>query len=76
MAPSSRGPLRDRREGVDTQEHDTGDRLRLSEYQVAEIFVFRQQQPIFVARKIHDPRVSHIRCEIGHVANVVPRLTQ
>jgi hypothetical protein len=45
----------------------------LSKHPVAEILVFRQQQPIFVFSAIHDFRVARTRRDDRHVNDILPR---
>jgi hypothetical protein len=48
----------------------------LSKSQIAEIFVFGQQYPIFLVRAFHDLGIGRPRRNVGHVNDVVPKVAQ
>ena len=76
MAASNRGPLRERRDESIRRRMMPGTGRACRKDQVAEILVFRQQQPIFAVCASHDLRVDRARRDIGHVNNVLPGLAQ
>ena len=59
----------------DPQKHDSWHRLVQSENQFAEIFVFGQQEPIFVIGPPRDFRISCPRLDLGDVERVMSGAT-
>ncbi len=61
---------------VDPKQYDTGNRLAAAKHQIAEVLIFREQEPTLYLRLNQNLCVGRRRRSLGRRGNVVSRSTQ